>query len=211
MKNYEQILQGLGIEITEDKKADLKKEMSENYRTISDYNKVTEKRDEYKKSLDDVQEKLDGFKDVNVDDMKKQIEDLKKELQDEKNAREEETKKAETDKMVREFLEKTGENGARIYEFLNDITENHYKNALIEELGKDSAKGRSIEDIFNQMTKDQDGKTKEGIFVNKLEQNKARFTNPNKNKEPNRTKYSISELMRMKNENPNLDITQYMK
>ena len=60
MKNYEQILQELGIEIPEDKKADLKKEMSENYKTINDYNKVTEKRDEYKTSLDELQEKLDS-------------------------------------------------------------------------------------------------------------------------------------------------------
>lgn len=211
MKNYEQILQGLGIEIPEDKKSDLKKEMSENYRTISDYNKVAEKRDEYKKSLDDVQEKLDGFKDVNVDDMKKQIEDLQKELKEEKESRAEEAKKAETEKMVREFLGKTGENGEKIYEFLNDITENHYRNALIEELGKDSAKGRSVEDIFTLMITDQEGKQKDGIFVNKFEQNKARFTNPNKPQPQKGKKYSISELMKMKNENPGLDITQYME
>ena len=211
MKNYEQILQGLGIEIPEDKKSDLKKEMSENYRTISDYNKAVEKRDEYKQSLDDVQEKLDGFKDVNVDDMKRQIEDLKKELKDEKDSRAAEAKKAETEKRVREFLEKTGENGERVYDFLNDITENHYKNALMEELGKDSAKDKSIEYLFNLMITDQDGKQKEGIFVNKFEQNKARFTNPNKPQPQKGKKYSISELMKMKNENPGLDITQYME
>ena len=43
MQNYEQILAELGIEIPEDKKADLKKKMGENYRTKSDYDKVVEK------------------------------------------------------------------------------------------------------------------------------------------------------------------------
>ena len=39
MQNYEQILAELGIEIPEEKKADLKKKMSENYKTVADYNK----------------------------------------------------------------------------------------------------------------------------------------------------------------------------
>ena len=111
--------------------------------------------------------------------MKKQIEDLQKELKDEQDARAAEAKKAKTEKMVREFLEKTEENGERIYEFLNDITENHYKNALIEELEKDSAKGKSIEDIFTLMITDQDGKQKDGIFVNKFEKNKEYVLNIN--------------------------------
>ena len=51
MENYEQILKGLGVEIPEDKKADLKKKMEENYSTKEDYDKAVEKRDEYKLSL----------------------------------------------------------------------------------------------------------------------------------------------------------------
>ena len=37
MQNYEQILAELGIEVPEDKKSDLKKKMSENYKTVADY------------------------------------------------------------------------------------------------------------------------------------------------------------------------------
>ena len=87
MQNYEQILAELGIEIPEDKKSDLKKKMGENYRTKSDYDKVVAKRDEYKTSLDDVQTKLDGFKDIDVDDLKGQISTLTTQLNDEKAAR----------------------------------------------------------------------------------------------------------------------------
>lgn len=209
MQNYEQILQELGIEVPEEKKADLKKKMSENYRTKSDYDKVVEKRDEYKTSLDDVQEKLDGFKDVNVDDLRGQISTLTTQLADEKAARAADARKVELDKNVTTFF------GEKKYEFLNDITEEHYRAALLEELEKDSAKGKSIEDIFNRMITDNDGKQKTGIFVDKqqqkAQQQAARFTTPGTGKTPEPgAKFSMGELMKMKNENPGLDITQYM-
>lgn len=44
MQNYEQILAELGIEVPEDKKSDLKKKMSENYKTVADYDKQVKKK-----------------------------------------------------------------------------------------------------------------------------------------------------------------------
>lgn len=188
MQNYEQILQELGIEVPEEKKADLKKKMSENYRTKSDYDKVVEKRDEYKTSLDDVQEKLDGFKDVNVDDLRGQISTLTTQLADEKAARAADARKVELDKDVTTFFSALDEKGEKKYEFLNDITEEHYRAALLGELEKDSAKGKSIEDIFNRMITDNDGKQKTGIFVDKqqqkAQQQAARFTTPGTGRTP---------------------------
>lgn len=209
MQNYEQILQELGIEVPEDKKSDLKKKMDANYRTKVDYDKVVEKRDEYKESLDDVQEKLDGFKDVDVDDLKDQISTLTTQLQDEKDGRAKDAARVELEKNINTFLSSVDEDGERKYEFLNDITENHYRSALMEELEKDSAKGKSIEDIFKGMITDEEGKQKEGIFVNKAEQNKAKFTRGRKQSGEG-GKVSPAELMRMKNENPDLDISQYL-
>ena len=211
MENYEQILKGLGIEIPEDKKADLKKKMEENYSTKEDYDKAVEKRDEYKTSLEQVQEKLDGFKDVDVDDLKGQIQTLTSELADEKKARAEDTRKVEVEKTVNSFLASTDEKGERQYHFLNDITENHFRDALMAELDKDSAKGKSIGDIFNGMVTDADGKQKPGIFVDKAQANSARFTAPaGKSKPEGGHKYTMAEVMRMKNENPDLDIDSYM-
>lgn len=180
MQNYEQILQELGIEVPDDKKSDLKKKMDENYRTKSDYDKVTQKRDEYKTSLDDVQAKLDGFKNVDVDDLKGQIATLTTQLNDEKTARAADARKVELEKTVNEFLTSTDDKGVKLYEFLNDITESHYREELTKALDSDSAKGRSIADIFKGMITDKDGNTKTGIFVDKqqtqAQQNAARFT-----------------------------------
>ena len=127
MENYEQILKGLGVEIPEDKKADLKKKMEENYSTKEDYDEAVEKRDEYKTSLEQVQEKLDGFKDVDVDDLKGQIQTLTSELADEKKARAEDARKVEVEKTVNSFLASKDEKGEKRYCFLNDITENHFR------------------------------------------------------------------------------------
>ena len=211
MENYEHILKDLGVEIPEDKKADLKKKMEENYSTKEDYDKAVEKRDEYKTSLEQVQEKLDGFKDVDVDDLKGQIQTLTSELADEKKARAEDACKVEVEKTVNAFLSSTDEKGERQYHFLNDITENHFRDALMAELDKDSAKGKSIGDIFKGMVTDADGKQKPGIFVDKAQANSARFTAPaGKSKPEGGHKYTMAEVMRMKNENPDLDIDSFM-
>ena len=183
MQNYEQILSELGIEVPEDKKADLKSKMDENYRTKKDYDKAVEKRDEYKKSLDDVQGKLDGFKDVNVEDLKGQIATLTTQLAEEKTARAQDAQKVEREKSVNEFLSALDEDGNKKYEFLNDITEGFYRDKLIEELSKDSAKGKSIADIFTGLITGEDGKQKENIFVDRkqmeLEKGRAKeFTGP---------------------------------
>lgn len=180
MQNYEQILQELGIEVPDEKKADLKKKMGENYRTKSDYDKAVDKRDEYKQSLDDVQTKLNGFKDVDVDDLKGQISALTTQLADEKAARAADARKVELDKDVTTLFSALDEKGEKKYEFLNDITADHYRSALLEELEKDSAKGKSIEDIFKSLITDKDGNQKTGIFADreqqKAQQNAAKFT-----------------------------------
>lgn len=82
MKNIYDILKDFGLEVPEDKRADFDKAWKENYRTKAEYEKATSQRDEYKTSLDTVNEKLKEFDGVDVADLKGQIttlqEDLKK-------------------------------------------------------------------------------------------------------------------------------------
>lgn len=215
MQNYEQILSELGIEVPKEKKTDLKKKMDENYRTKVDYDKAIEKRDEYKASLDTVQGKLDGFKDVDVADLKGQIDTLTTQLKEEKSARAQDAQRVETEKNVNAFLSSVGEDGNKKYEFINGITEDFYRGKLLEELSKDRAKGKSIGDIFTALITGEDGKQKTDIFVDRrqeqLEAGRAKpFTGPLSGGNPAGKKVSPSELMKMKNENPNLDIRQYM-
>lgn len=210
MKNIHEILKEYGLEIPEEKKADFDKVWKENYRTKSEYDNAVTKRDEYKASLDDVQAKLDGFKDIDVDDLKTQISTLTKELSDEKDARAKDAAKVEMEKKVSFFFASVDEKGEKKYNFLNEITENFYRDALMQELEKDSAKGKSIDEIFTTLITGEDGKQKEGIFVNPAEPSKAKFTTiPGTLPKPG-SKLTPTELMKLKNENPNLDISQYM-
>ena len=52
MKNIFKILEGLGIEVPEDKKSTLEKEVHENYRTKKDYDDQVEKAESTQKLLD---------------------------------------------------------------------------------------------------------------------------------------------------------------
>lgn len=176
MQNYEQILQELGIEVPEDKKADLKKKIGENYKTIADYNKVVEKRDEYKASLDDVQGKLDGFQNVDVDNLKSQIATLTQDLANEKADRQKEATRRTLETTVDEFLSERGEDGKPLRKFVNAITENSIRESLLKELESDSAKGVSVEKIFKKLITDKDGNEIPDILVNPHEENRARFT-----------------------------------
>ena len=176
MKNIIDICKEFGLEVPTDKVAEFNKTVSDNYRTKADYDKAVEKRDEYKKSLEDVQGKLDGFKDIDVDDLKGQISTLTKQLDDEKTARAKDAAKVEMEKKVSSFFASVDDKGEKKYNFLNEITENHYRDALMQELEKDSAKGKSIDEIFKTLTTEEDGKQKEGIFVNPAEPGRAKFT-----------------------------------
>lgn len=206
MKDIYAILAGLGIEVPEDKKAALDKEWKENYRTIAEYTKATAKRDELQTSLDTVQEQLKTFEGVNPDEYKKQLGDLQKQLEDEKAARAADESKHQLDATIDKFM------GGK--QFVNDLTAESVRNKLADELAKDTAKGRSIEDIFKSLVSDKEGNPIPNILVDEAQQtaqqNAAKFTQPNIQKPQPGTKLSLAELMKLKNNNPDLDISQYM-
>lgn len=205
MKSIYEILTGIGIEIPEDKKETFDKEWKENYRTKTEYDNAVKKRDEYKLSLDGVQETLDGFKDIDVDDLKGQVSTLTRELRDEKEARIKDAARAELDKNVRTFL-----SGKK---FVNALTEKSIRENLMDELDKDTAKGKSIEDIFKSLITDADGNEMENILVDESQQqaqkNMARFTTPIKGTAAGTEKdkfktMSLDERMQLKQSNPEL-------
>lgn len=154
MQNYEQILAELGIEVPEDKKSDLKKKMSENYKTVADYDKQVKKKDEYKISLDDVQTRLAELEKEDVDGLKDKITTLTQELADEKEARAKEAKQTELRDKVKDFLSDK--------KFVNAITEDSIRSQMIQKLEEEN--GKNAEDVFKELTT-KDGKPIENILV----------------------------------------------
>ncbi|SET71182.1 hypothetical protein SAMN05443270_1073 [Lacrimispora sphenoides] len=207
MKDIYAILTGVGIEVPEDKKATLDKEWKENYRTIAEFEKATAKRDEYKASLDAVEEQLKDFDGVDLEGYKTQIDTLTKQLDDEKIARAADESKHQLDATIDKFM------GGK--QFVNDLTADSVRVKLAEELDKDTAKGRSIDDIFKALVSDKDGNQIPNILVDEAQQvaqqNRATFTQQ-MGKDKNFTgvtkesfsKMNIDERMTLKANSPEL-------
>lgn len=207
MKDIYAILTGIGIEVPEDKKATLDKEWKENYRTIVEYEKATAKRDEYKTSLDTVQEQLKAFDGVNLEEYKNQIDTLTKDLEAEKAARIADEAKHRLESTVETFM------GGK--QFKNPLVEETVRSKLMAELDKDTAKGKSIEDLFKVIVSDKEGNLMPDILVDPEQQaaegNKVVITLPmgsNKNqggitKESFR-KMDLDARMALKSKSPEL-------
>ena len=86
MKNIFEIMKEYGLEVPEDKKKDFEKSVLENYKTVTDYDNQTKKLDAANDTIKandtamkDLQDKLDGFKDVDVSGLNQRIKDLETE------------------------------------------------------------------------------------------------------------------------------------
>ena len=86
MKNIFEITKEYGLEVPEDKKKDFEKAVLENYKTMTDYDNQAKKLDAANETIKandtamkDLQDKLDGFKDVDVSGLNQRINDLETE------------------------------------------------------------------------------------------------------------------------------------
>lgn len=84
MKNIFEIMSAIGIEIPEDKKADITKQVAENYKTVAEFDKVKTRleteRDNYKDSYETAQNALKEFDGVDVKDLNGKITKLTEDL-----------------------------------------------------------------------------------------------------------------------------------
>lgn len=206
MQNYEQILAELGIEIPEEKKAELKKRHAENYKTVADYNKQVEKKDEYKTSLDDVQTRLAELEKEDVDGLKTKITTLTQELADEKEARAKEAKQTELRDKVKDFLSDK--------KFVNAITEDSIRSQMIQKLEEEN--GKNAEDVFKELTT-KDGKPIENILIDEKKAKEPKIDIPSFTSKFNSgeqkkgyqklTAMSLDEQMKLAEEDPDLYVT----
>ena len=84
MKNIEAILKDAGLEVTAEQLAAIDKEVKENYKTVTDYEKQKDKLSAAEDKVKTLTESLDKFKDVDADKLNSEIAELKKQL-DEKD------------------------------------------------------------------------------------------------------------------------------
>lgn len=111
MKNIEQILKDAGVELTEEQKSAVNKAVSENYKTIADYDKQKKKletaetdRDSYKEQLDKANGTLEKFKDMDPEKIDQEVEGYKQAVKDaEEKAQKQIAERDQKDYLKAEF------------------------------------------------------------------------------------------------------------
>lgn len=81
MKNFEQILSDAGVELTDEQKTSISKDMGENYKTIADWQKQHDKVQTLEATLKETQEKLRAFDGVDAAALNREIANLKSDLE----------------------------------------------------------------------------------------------------------------------------------
>lgn len=170
MKNIENICKDLGIEIPEDKTEAFRKEVTENYKTVAEYDKLATKANKFEEDLKTANETLEKFKDIDPDKMAEEIDKYKKAAEDsEKNFKAELEKRDYNDAIDKLLSE---------IKFTSEAAKRAFKNDLIEnplQLRNGAVVG--FDDVLKQ-AKESDPSAFVNEETEKAEQNRAKFTSP---------------------------------
>ena len=121
MKNIFTILSGIGIEIPEEKKSEFETAFNENYKTVSELEKVRTARDNYKTQLETAQTALKEFEGVDVKDLQGRIETLNKDLQTKETEYQNKIADMEFTSVIDSAISKSGAKNAKAVKALLDL------------------------------------------------------------------------------------------
>lgn len=205
-------LKSLGVEVTEE----IEKAFPGEFVSTLEVEKKIEKIKDLEKDKDalikeqaDLEKKLQDLKEnaPDADALNTKISELTETLEKERRERAEKDEKDRLGGMVADFFKDK--------HFVNEITANAIKEQLVSKLNSDEARGKSISDLFDGLVKDDDGKYKPDILIDdkdyEAQQRKRASLRGNLIEQPEGAKLSMAELMKLKNQNPDMDITPYLK
>ena len=121
MKNFEQILSDAGVELTDEQKATITKEMGENYKTIADWQKQHDKVQNLTEQLDSTKEALKKFDGVDADALNKQIADLNDELKNKETEYQNQIADRDFNDMLRDAITSANGKNAKAITALLDV------------------------------------------------------------------------------------------
>lgn len=205
MKNVVEILKGYGIEIPEDKIEEFNKEFHQNYKTVAEYEKKVGKLEtecsSYKEQLEAANATLKDFEDVDADGMKQKIKEYEDQIAEMKKTHEAELYSRDFSDALSAAMEG--------YKFTSEYARKSIMQE-IQEAGLKMVDGKIIGlgDMIDTI-KEKDASAFVDEETEKLEENKAKFTIPMQGKKDG-SRITPAELMKMKNENPDMDISQYI-
>lgn len=204
-------LKALGVEITPEMEKAFPGEFVSDLEVQKKNDKITTLENE-KKELETKQENLEKelqtLKDAapDADALNQKITDLTATLENERKERKEKDEIARLDSLVTDFFADK--------HFVNAITADAIKKQLVETLNSDEARGKSVSDLFDAIVKDEKGNYKPDILIDdktfRAQQNRSQIVGNNIG-QPDGAKLSMAELMKLKNQNPDIDITPYLR
>lgn len=205
MKNVAEILKSYDIVVPEDKLEDFNREFHQNYKTVAEHEKkitrLEAERDDFKVKYEAASETLKDFEGIDADGMKQKLEDYEKKVKELEETHKQELYERDFSDALNTAMEQ--------YKFSSDYAKKSVMTE-IKEAGLKLIDGKIIG--LNDMVEAIKGKDA-SAFVDEAQQNlengKASFTKP-QSKGANGKKLTMVELMKMKNENPDMDISQYV-
>lgn len=165
---------------------------------------LTTEHDNWKSKAETAEETLKKFEGIDPEQIKTELADWKKKAED-----------AENDYNAKLYERDFADALKAALDEVKFSSEAAKKSVMadIKEAGLKLKDGKilGLNDLLAQM-KESDASAFIDENQQQAQQNQAKFTRPaGKNQPANGKKYNMQELMKMKNENPGLDITQYMQ
>ena len=208
--NVVEKLKTLGVEITDEIKKAFPDDMVSSLEVKKKKDRIEELEKQAKEWQDEqkkLQDELNALKESSADvrEWQDKVDELNRALEKERSER---AAKEEADRLnglVTDFFQDK--------HFVNDITGNAIKAQLVEKLSSDEARGKSISDLFDAIVKDEKGEYTPNILIDEktIEAQKRRSNIVGRTiGSRGGEKMSIAELMKLKNQNPDIDINQYL-
>lgn len=203
-------LKSFGVEVTGEMEKVFSGEWVSDLEIKKKTEKITEletKNKELVSKQENLEKDLQTLKDStpDADAMNQKIADLTATLEKERNERKQKDEEERLAGLVTEFFQDK--------HFVNEITAEAIKTQLVTKLNSDEARGKSISDLFDAIVKDDKGNYKPDIVIDdktwKAQQNRSYILGNNIN-HPDGANLSMAEIMKLKNEHPDMDITPYL-
>lgn len=128
MKNIFAIMKEYGLEVPEDKRKEFEAAVLENYKTVSDYNNqkakfdnANEKLKTSEETMEELNKKLDEFKDVDVSGLRKQIDDLNEDIKKKDEEYQRQLADRDFDDLLKDSINQAKGKNARAITALLDI------------------------------------------------------------------------------------------
>lgn len=203
-------LKSFGVEVTGEMEKVFSGEWTSDLEIEKKTKKITEletQNQDLVKKQENLEKDLQTLKDFapDADAMNQKIADLTATLEKERNERKRKDEEERLAGLVTEFFQDK--------HFVNEITAEAIKAQLVTKLNSDEARGKSISDLFDAIVKDDKGNYKPDIVIDdktwKAQQNRSHILGNNIG-QPDGANLSMAEIMKLKNEHPDMDITPYL-